>query len=170
MSKYWTLHGPLAEKIKGCLTRRQEAIELAEKIAKRVGAKLGFFQLFNSTDFSFQFETNPGRDWRKCSCGDGWYDPSKSTKAGKALEAEKEALREMCRWNPSVADLVGMETYRDGMWNTPGLTWTKAGPLFLKTPDYYDPPKRLEKQIVRSSDLEYEAAVKPKKRKRNARE
>lgn len=153
-------------------TARRKMLAFAEQHGS---SKVNIYGGSMSVTFALVFDNVPSNPVWKMK-NDGWV-PRRSTKAGKALAAEMEAIEKEYPTGHSIADTIGMKVFvgtAAGLaWRTPQMVLGgKDGEkVLLGVPDDYAVPKRLKGQLVRITDVAFEqlAAERQAPAKRSAK-
>jgi hypothetical protein len=164
MAKFWKCTGETAKKIIALLDDRKARINAFFEHAKKHGAdKPGLSTGGMHTSGAYLFEQPPdSKVWKKVKGTDNFYRPKASSKIGKEIKREHDEIFAKCPNGHDIAATIKADVFFHGQWKTPGCTQDETDPsvLWINTHDNYEPKDGVEADMVRVSDLEYEAATK----------
>lgn len=159
MSKrYWEATGAVKEQLRQMLAQREACRAEMFAFAKRHGAdRIGVSESL-TTGFLVAFDAPPDpKLWKKTR--HGYYAPKQTSKVGKAMAKEMEAIAHKSPSGIEANKIIGANCLiRDGMWHTAGCALA-GDRVLVVTHDEYAPPPDLAGDLTRISDVEYEEAM-----------
>lgn len=166
---FYEVHEPLAAEFRKWFKDASKARNAMLAWCKALGAGCGFAEGSLRVVFYPSFETPPDpKVWKPVKgAPDTYYAPRRGTKDGRILDQQ---MRDLCTLHPSgdqIAKRIEMQTfgYYDGAlrWATPGMRQIGRSRILLSVNSDYKVPKKLEGQLTRLSDLEFEQLTKKSK-------
>lgn len=163
-NRYWKVTGETKAKIVDVLDKVDVCLKRAAKYAKTLGAKTAYsWANYFGLDIVFTFENPPSPSvWKQDK--QGYYSPKKSSKDGKEIADRIRQIRKTCPCRSMIGKAMMNGEEYGGMMDSPGVTRV-GDDVYVSTRIIYNPPKPLEHEIVRVSDLEFEKAKKDAKAK-----
>lgn len=163
---YYEAHEPLAAEFREWFKKASKARNAMIKWCKALGADCGFAEGSLRVVFYPAFATPPDPKIWKFVKGAPitYYEPRRGTKEGRILAQQ---MADLCAMHPSgdqLAKRIEMQTfgYYDGAlrWATPGMRQIGKSRILLAVNSDYKVPKKLQGQLTRLSDLEFEKLTK----------
>jgi hypothetical protein len=158
-TKHWEAVGEFRTVMLAFWIKREEGFNSLIRFCRRHKGTLGVSENGISIKPAVMMKNKPDLSvWSEIKGNRGCYRPKLSTKEGKAIAAEIDAIASTIPKWAELGEVLEMPLLIGLGLNTPRMA--KHGKrIFIGTGPEYEPPKRLKGSLKRISDLVYEAAA-----------